>query len=454
MGGRELPRSIEEINWKIEKGKAVVFTAEEMSKFVEENGVKEAYKKVDVVTTGTFGAMCSSGVFLNFGHADPPIKMTRVWLNGVEAFTGLAAVDAYLGAAQISKEYGIRYGGAHVIEDLVRRKPVVLKATAYGTDCYPRKRIKTVITIDDINQAVMCNPRNSYQKYEAATNSSSRVIYTYMGKLLPRYGNVTYSGSGELNPLINDPEYRTIGIGTRIFLAGAVGYIAWNGTQHNPKDKMGTLMVVGNLKEMDPRFLRAASVPGYGSTLYLGIGITIPILDEDLARSTAITDSEIEIDLYDYGIPRRDRPVIKKVTYAELKSGQVEINGRKIRAASLSSFHMARLVARALKDWIEQGRFKLTLPVENLSTTTPYSVMRQVSPSQIKETVLVEDDPQDEYLVWHEDGCIECGLCTSVCPKGVFTLSEESRLVVKKDRCIECGLCGDLCPVGAITLKT
>ncbi len=189
-------RTIEEINEKIKKKKVRVVTAEEMTKIVEELGPEEAMGKVDVVTTGTFGAMCSSGLILNFGHADPPIKMLRVWINDVEAYTGLAAVDAYLGAGQPSRKLGIKYGGAHVIEDLVKGRPVVVSAMSKGTDCYPRKRVITEITIADLNQAVMLNPRNSYQKYDAATNSSRRILYTYMGKLLPNFGNVTYSGQG------------------------------------------------------------------------------------------------------------------------------------------------------------------------------------------------------------------------------------------------------------------
>ena len=63
----------------------------EMTRIVQENGAEEAAKEVDVVTTGTFGAMCSSGAFFNFGHSDPPIKMSRTYLNGVEAYSGIAA---------------------------------------------------------------------------------------------------------------------------------------------------------------------------------------------------------------------------------------------------------------------------------------------------------------------------------------------------------------------------
>ena len=253
-------RSVEEINEKIKRGDAVVLTAEEMIKLADSSGIKVAAKEVDVVTTGTFGAMCSSGVFLNFGHSDPPIKMTKCWLNDVPLYKGLAAVDGYLGATALSETQGFEYGGGHVIEDLVSGKEIELRAESYGTDCYPRRHIETVITIDDLNQAILVNPRNCYQKYDAATNSTDRVIYTYMGTLLPNYGNVSFSGAGQLNPLCKDWNYETIGIGTRIFLGGGVGYVIGEGTQHSPQSGFGTLMVRGDLKKKQNPAYRSALV--------------------------------------------------------------------------------------------------------------------------------------------------------------------------------------------------
>jgi len=383
-GGANLARpkvskSIAEINEKIRRGDAVVATAEEMIEVVKNKGEVEAAKEVDVVTTGTFGAMCSSGAWLNFGHSDPPIKMQRVWLNDVEAYTGVAAVDAYIGAAQLSETRGFDYGGGHVIEDLIRGKEIALRAIAYGTDCYPRRELETVITKHEINQAVLCNPRNAHQRYEAATNSGNETIYTYMGTLLPNYGNVTYSGSGCLSPLHNDPNYETIGIGTRIFLGGTQGYIFWEGTQHAPTNAMGTLMTVGNLKEMDPRYIRGATVEKYGTTLYVGLGIPIPIINEAVAKTTGVSDEEIKTTVVDYGVPRRDRPVVREVTYSELKSGKVEIHGKEVPVSPLSSIKRAREIANVLKRWIEEGRFYLTQPVSRLSTTQVFKPMKQIS---------------------------------------------------------------------------
>lgn len=382
-------RTIEEINEKIRDGSVNVVTAEEMTALVQELGVSEAARQVDVVTTGTFGAMCSSGVFFNFGHSDPPIKMQRVWMNDVEAYTGIAAVDAYLGAAQLSDTKGMDYGGSHVIEDLLKGEEVWLKAIAYGTDCYPRKRIDTSITLDDMNQAIMVNPRNAYQKYNAATNCSSKTIYTYMGTLLPNNGNVTYSGAGVLSPMSNDPNYETIGVGTRIFLGGAQGYIISEGTQHSPSGGFGTLMVTGNLKKMKREYIRAATFYKYGTTMYVGLGIPIPILNDDIAMAAAVSDADIVTGVYDYSVPRRSKPELRKVTYEELKSGMIDLNGKEVKTSSLSSFYKARQVAAELKSWIKSGKFFLSSPVERIPVEGSAKPMKQTQEMPLIKDVMV-----------------------------------------------------------------
>ncbi|MCK4777792.1 MAG: homocysteine biosynthesis protein [Actinomycetia bacterium] len=372
-----IKKTYEEINNKIQKGEAVVLTAEQMVDFVKENGVKKAAEKVDIVTTGTFGPMCSSGAFINVGHSEPPIKIAKAWLNDVPAYAGLAAVDLYIGATELSETKGFSYGGAHVIEDLINKKPVKLIAEAYGTDCYPKEEVEVNIRLKDINQAYLFNPRNVYQNYAGATNSTKKTLYTYMGTLLPKYGNVNYCSAAQLSPLINDPYYRTIGIGTRIFLAGAIGYVSWEGTQHAPSKERnkngiptspsGTLALIGNLKHMTTEFIRAASFYNYGTSIYVGVGIPIPILDEELAKFTSVSDEEIQTGILDYGVASRSRPVIKKVSYKELRSGTIALEGKKVSTAPLSSYKKARDIAENLKSWIEQGSFLLQKPLEKLS---------------------------------------------------------------------------------------
>lgn len=366
-------KTVAEINEKIKSGKAVVVTAEEIIGIAEQKGYEEAAEMIDVVTTGTFGPMCSSGVFINFGHSNPPIKMQTITLNDVPAYAGLAAVDAYIGASELSQSRGMEYGGGHVIEALVAGKDVELKAKAHGTDCYPRKEIETTINKYNVNQIYMYNPRNAYQNYPAGTNSTSKTIYTYMGTLLPNFNNITYSTSGELSPLLNDPYYRTIGLGTRIFLGGAQGYVSWQGTQHNPEQTRGengvplslsgTLAVTGDLKDMSDRYVKAAIYEKYGVSLFVGIGIPIPILDVEMLKHTAVKNSEIVTALVDKS---GNEKLTESYTYEQLQSGRVEFRGSQVRTAPLSSISRAREIAQLLKEWIEKGEFLLTEPVAPL----------------------------------------------------------------------------------------
>jgi CBS domain-containing protein len=200
-----------------------------------------------------------------------------------------------------------------------------------------------------------------------------------MGTLLPNTGNITYSGAGLLNPLTNDPHLRLIGSGVPIFLCGAQGMVVGEGTQHSPGGGFGTLMVTGNLKEMSPEYLRAATMTGYGVTLYVGIGVPLPVLDLDVVRATAVRDEDIPVDLLDYGVPSRARPKVRSVTYAELRSGSVEINGEQVRTSSLSSFRRARQVAAELKNWIGKGKMELALPTRPIDATKKVHPMHETT---------------------------------------------------------------------------
>lgn len=385
-------KTIDEINEKIRRGEAVVVTAEEMVKIVKEHGPEEAAAEVDVVTTGTFSPMCSSGAFINFGHSAPGIKAHRVWLNNVPAYAGVAAVDIYLGATEpceddpLNKVYPgeFRYGGGHVIQDLVAGKTIYLKATSYGTHCYPRKYLEKEITLKDLPYAVLCNPRNAYQNYNCAINLSDKTIYTYMGVLRPYAANANYATSGQLSPLLKDPYLRTIGVGTRIFLGGGVGYVVWAGTQCNFKIKRtkkgapltpgATLMVLGDLKQMSPRWLVGVSILGYGCSLAVGLGVPIPILNEEIAAFTGLSDEDLFTQVVDYG---HDYPTgIKRsygtVSYAELKSGKIRILDKEIPTVPLSSYVRAKEIAETLKTWIKEGQFLLTEPQAPLPGTELY----------------------------------------------------------------------------------
>jgi len=389
MKKHRITKTVQEINARIQSGAVVVVTAEEIIDIVKTEGPVEAARRVDVVTTGTFAPMCSSGAFINFGHSTPPIKASRVWLNRVPAYAGLAAVDCYIGATEpaeddpLNKVYPgeFSYGGGHVIQDLLDGRAVHLVAEGYGTDCYPNRRVEKEVTLRTLPQATLCNPRNGYQNYNCAVNLSNRTVYTYMGTLKPGAGNANYCSAGQLSPLFNDPYYRTIGLGSRIFLGGGVGYVTWHGTQHQPAVKRtakgvpvraaGTLWVMGDLKQMNSNFLVGVVTQNYKCSLAVGLGIPIPLLNEEIAAFTGISDDEIFTQIVDYG---QDYPAgavksLGQVSYAELKSGAIRFQGKSVPTVPLSSIVKAREIAETLKGWIRQGRLRLGEPQFTLPTT-------------------------------------------------------------------------------------
>ena len=383
-------RTIKEINEKIKKGQVVCVTAEEIIDLVEKKGPKKAAQEVDVVTTGTFGPMCSSGAYFNIGHSKPRIKIGggTCTLNDVSAYAGFAAVDIYLGATALPDDDPrnkvfpgeFKYGGGHVIQEIVAGQDIRLEATAYGTDCYPRKKLATLINIKDLNEAVLFNIRNCYQNYNVAVNLSDKIIYTYMGALKPKLGNANYCSAGQLSPLLKDPYYKTIGVGTKIFLGGGIGYVAWQGTQHNPgvprkangvpQAPAGTLAVIGDLKQMRPEWLVGTSMLGYGVTLTAGIGVPIPILNEDIVKFAAIKDEEIYTQIVDYSssYPQMIPGSLGEINYAQLKCGKIVVQDKEVPTGNLSSYSKAREIAEELKSWIKKGDFLLTEPVAALPT--------------------------------------------------------------------------------------
>jgi len=199
-----------------------------------------------------------------------------------------------------------------------------------------------------------------------------------MGILKPNMGNANYSTSGQLSPLFNDPYYKTIGIGTKVFLGGGIGFVAWQGTQHNPTVPRtergiptrgaGTLTLIGDMKQMNSQWLIGTSMLGYGCTLTVGVGIPIPIVSEEILEYTTVTDADILAPVIDYSsaYPHMETEVLAEVSYAQLKSGRIEIQGKQIPTASLSSYSRAIKISNILKGWIQSGKFLLTQPVERL----------------------------------------------------------------------------------------
>lgn len=452
-------KSVEEINEKIKKGKAVVLTASEVKELARTASPKEIVQKVDVVTTATFGPMCSSGAFINVGHASPGIRMEKMKINSVPVYGGVAAVDGYIGATEVSPE-NPEYGGAHVIEALVRGEQVHLEAQGKGTDCYPTKSVDTFISLKDVNEAYLFNPRNAYQNYRAAVNTTDATKYTYMGILKPNSGNVTFSTTGELSPLLNDPALRTIGLGTRIWFCGADGYVSWHGTQFNtlrprnehgiPKGPSATLALIGDLKNMDPEFVRAAYFNRYGVSLYVGIGVAFPVLDEEIAHALSIRNRDITTIVCDYG--KKDAPIVREVTYEELFSGSIEINGKKVVTSPISSIAKSKKIMELLKERVAQGIFTITEPVAPIGHAQGVKPLLLNSEHHLPKRSAI-GRVEALRIAFNPERCVGCGYCTGLCPVTALALNSHGALQFDTEKCIGCGVCAEACPTRSFCLK-
>lgn len=113
--------------------------------------------------------------------------------------------------------------------------------------------------------------------------------------------------------------------------------------------------MIGDMKQMDRTYVRGLDIYGYGTSIAIGVGVPIPVLNTEVVERASISDEEIFTNMIDYSVTSKNRPVLGQYSYAQLRSGSIEYEGRKIRTSSLSSYWGARKVASELKDWIERG---------------------------------------------------------------------------------------------------
>lgn len=375
-------RTIGEINQKIKSGRVVVLTAGEMVGLVRREGVKSAARQVDVVTTGTFAPLSSAGLFASYPQPRPRVNARRVELNGVAGYCGLAAAEFFLGAAEpladdpLNRNFPgeFRYGGGHVIEDLIAGREVELKVEGYGQSCHPGASLHRMITLADLPTASLFCPAAGMSAAVCGVNASDSTLYSVLGALKPRMGAAAFCSAGELSPLLKDPDQRTMGPGSRLFLGGGVGMVVGPGLRWQPwppdppvaqpDQARLSLMLVGRLDQMSADWAMGNGFQGYGSALALGIGCPIPILDEDMAAAAGRSNENIKLKVVDLAsdFPTGSRRSLGEVSMAELMSGSFELNGRRIAAAPLSSVIRAQKICSILKDWIGRQGFLIGRP--------------------------------------------------------------------------------------------
>lgn len=292
-------RTISQINEKIEKGEANIYTAEEFKKLIKK-GETPSFEEVDVVTTGTCGVMSGTAAILNFIVSKPGefIRAREVYLNGVPAYAGpcpnewLGSVDVILHGTAHSI-HDENYGGGFLLKDLLEGREVdVVVESVDG------KTIKNTITIDDITRGQIIGARMAFKNYTAFTNPNPQAVSSIFAAT-PLEGNLsglTFSGCGDLNPLQNDIPHNVINEGKRVLLNGAVGYILGDGTRSSVEKP--NLMLSGDLTKMDPYYMGGFKT-GQGGEIYDTVAIPIPVLSKEIYNNLLITDDKIDLPVAD-----------------------------------------------------------------------------------------------------------------------------------------------------------
>ena len=370
-----MQRTYDEINEKILAGKAQVLTGVEAKALIKEKGIKHFLNNVDVVTFASFEMTTNAILYLNFGQTDPLIYFSEAYINNVAAMVS-GPTDLVLSCVSISED-NPEYGGAHIIEDLVKGKDLHFKSTGRNLTVFPNKEFETWFNLKNLNSARLILNQAINQNNIVACNSGQKDLNTNMGTLIGKLENSTFNSSSYLNPLINDPYCKTIGLGSRIWISGAIGYVLGHGSNHNPVQKRNefnipigpgiTMSAVADLHSINPKWIRGGYLKSYGPVLYIGIGVPVPVLNEEIAEAVSITDDKIHTTIVDFSIPRRTKPTFGQCTYQELRTSTVLINKKPTLSAPLSSMAFALEICNQLKEAIINKNLMLSEPIEPVS---------------------------------------------------------------------------------------
>ena len=311
-------KTISQINEKIEKGEANIYTAEEFKKLIKKDDAP-GFDEVDVVTCGTCGVMSGTAAILNFIISPPGefIRANEVYLNGVPAYAGpcpnewLGSVDVILhGTAHSIDDES--YGGGFLLKDLLEGKKIDVRVeSAEG------KTIENTITLEDITRGQIIGARMAFKNYTAFTNPNPEAVKSIFAAT-PLEGNLrglTFSGCGDLNPLQNDIPHNVIKKGSKALINGAEGYILGDGTRSSPEKP--NLMLSADLMEMDPYYIGGFKT-GQGGEIYDTVAIPIPVLTEEIYNNLLVTDDKIDLPVAD--IKGRHLP-LDNTDYAKMWDG-------------------------------------------------------------------------------------------------------------------------------------
>jgi putative methanogenesis marker 16 metalloprotein len=361
-------KDIDEINERINTGKAIVLTAEEFKQMVRDG---EDIKDVDVVTTATCGLMSgTTGIFsIPISERGGFERAKEVWLNDVPAYPGpcpnerLGIVDMIVYGTSHSLSKPSEYGGGHLFRDIVEGNGIEVEVRTNDD-----RMIERVTSIDDFEFSRIFTTRSCFKNYMGFINRRDDEVKSIfsVGGMEGPFKEAHVVGCGEFNPLEND--HKTIGVGTKILVNGVIGYVIGRGTR---SEERPNLSVVADMRGMIPECM-GGFITSAGPECITSIAIPIPIIDDDVRNSLKILDEEIALPIAD---------IHDRVPFAESNYGTVWRD-----TSSKIEFDPERCSDHDV------------CIVEELCPTRAFSRSRGID----------------------EKRCFNCGACISICPEDAF----------------------------------
>jgi L-aspartate semialdehyde sulfurtransferase len=361
------PRSSLALRQRQERGELRVRTAAAYRQLVQQQGLAQAYADTDVVVAADAGFSDQASLQLSLGPSDPPIRLRDLQLGGV---TGLASG----GPGELVLPIGA--GGAQVLEALLRGEELPLAASGEATAQHPRRELHTNLNLSRIGLARLLLQRAIVENGVVACSSAAGLCTSPWGPLLGPHHSALYSCGGAGSIGLTMPGLTQLGPGSPVLVAGATGWVLGAGSGHQPGVRRqpsghaispGAVAAVAvDLAGLDRRWLRACSFEGHGSALLVAIAAPVQLLDASSARWAAATPEQLQAPVLDLAIPRRLKPCLGAVSYAELASGRLVVGGQQLRCAPAHSPRLAAEISAELVARLEQNRFPLQLPLQPL----------------------------------------------------------------------------------------
>ncbi|MDM7953133.1 MAG: homocysteine biosynthesis protein [Cyanobium sp. CZS 25K] len=358
------------------KGVLRVRGAADFRRLVAALGLAEAYADTDVVVAANAEFTDQGSLHLNIGPSDPPIRFRDTQLEVLGAQAGGGGGDLVLPIGGGTGE-AQRQGGAHLLDRLLRGGTLTLTATGEVTALHPRRDLQAQLDLERIGSGRLLLHRAISENGVVAVSSAEGVLRSPWGPVLGPFGNGLYGCSGAGSIGLTMPGLALLGPGSPVMVAGAIGWVVGSGSGHQPgvqRSPSGHALSPGavaavsvDLHGLRPEWLRPCFFEGQGAALLVGVAAPIPLINEAVARQAACGDDALEAPVLDMGIPRRLRPRFGSVSYAQLKSGVIQVEGRRVTAAPAHSPRLAEAIGAELIGWLQDGRFPLRLPVCPLS---------------------------------------------------------------------------------------